>query len=151
MQIHEFIQHAVQRVRVHSCSTLYTACMHIYACRIKCIACCSSRSLVFQSDMYVQPQASALLCDCVLPSTHESTDVADVLQLASCRASKRPSMLHVLCRKVTVEKLHMSKQEAKLYEHAKHAALQQMQASHTLCLSAVKTALLCHCKHTHLF
>ena len=36
----------------------------------------------------------------------------------------------MLCRKVTVKKLHMSKQEAMLYEHAKNAALQQMQASH---------------------
>ena len=36
----------------------------------------------------------------------------------------------MLCRNVTVKKLHMSKQEAILYEHAKNAALQQMQASH---------------------
>ncbi len=131
-------------------NALYTACMHIYAYKIKCIACCSGRSLVFQTDVSVQPQASALLCDCVLPSTYESTDVADVLQLASCHASKRPSMLHVLCRKVIVEKLHMSKQEAIIYEHAKNAALQQMQASHNSVCQLSKLPCSAMAKHTHL-
>jgi len=55
----------------------------------------------------------------------------------------------MLCRKVIVKKLHMSKPEAILYRHAKTAALQQMQASHkSVCqLSklpcSVQTALFC--------
>ena len=87
--------------------------------------------------MSVQPETSALLCNCILSSTHGSTHVAGVLQLATCHPHKKLSVLQMLCkrncmlcRKVTVKRLRMSKQEAVVYEHAKTAALQQMQASH---------------------
>ncbi len=87
--------------------------------------------------MSAQPETSALLCDCILSFTHGSTHVAGVLQLATCHPHKKLSVLQMLCkrncmlcRKVTVKRLRMSKQEAVVYEHAKTAALQQMQASH---------------------
>ncbi|KAL0051821.1 hypothetical protein WJX82_002688 [Trebouxia sp. C0006] len=64
--------------------------------------------------------------------THALERLREMLQPVMLRRTKESSfdgvkILTLPARKVTVEKLHMSKQEAKLYEHAKHAALQQMQ------------------------
>ncbi|DBA90860.1 TPA: hypothetical protein ACH3X2_004264, partial [Trebouxia sp. C0005] len=64
--------------------------------------------------------------------THALERLREMLQPVMLRRTKDSSfdgakILTLPARKVTVKKLRMSKQEATLYEHAKSAALQQMQ------------------------
>lgn len=64
--------------------------------------------------------------------THALERLREMLQPVMLRRTKESrfdgvKILTLPARNVTVKKLHMSKQEAILYEHAKNAALQQMQ------------------------